>query len=214
MTPGDHSAELPSAAACAPERSSHDEQMRSRLMDAAVQCVRELGIAKVGMRHLAEAAGVARQTAYKYYSNKYDVLADAFMREGLRYSERLARHIEKIEGIDNQFVEAFLFVIDTLPQNPVLMLLVEPEDGFISHLGVSYHPFGLFGQFGFRAIFAAHPALAAQADDISEYWARNVLSFLTLNGVRQRSREELSAYVRYRLLPGLHLDQLLSVTPR
>lgn len=192
--------------------SSHDEQMRARLMDAAVQCLHRMGIAKVGMRHIAEAAGLARQTAYKYYSNKYDILADAFLREGLRYSEQLARHIETVEGVDNQFVEAFLFVIDTLPENPVLMLLIEPEDGFISHLGVSYHPFGLFGQLGFGNIFNAHPVLAAQADDISEYWARNALSFLTLSGTRERSRNELAEYVRYRLLPGLHLDELLTKT--
>tara|TARA_R110002124_G_scaffold64009_1_gene175333 strand:- start:394 stop:1035 length:642 start_codon:yes stop_codon:yes gene_type:complete len=192
--------------------SSHDGQMRSRLMDAAVQCLHHMGIAKVGMRHIAEAAGLARQTAYKYYSNKYDILADAFLREGLRYSEQLACHIETVEGVENQFVEAFLFVIDTLPENPVLMLLVEPEDGFISHLGVSYHPFGLFGQFGFRNIFNAHPVLAVQAEDISEYWARNALSFLTLSGTRERSREELIEYIRYRLLPGLHLDELLAKT--
>lgn len=190
-------------------RSSHDEQMRSRLMDAAVDCVHRMGISKVGMRHIAEAAGLARQTSYKYYSNKYDVLADAFRREGLRYSEQLAAHIESIEDVEKQFVEAFLFVVETLPKNPVLMLLVEPEDGFLAHLGVSYHPFGLFGQLGFRRIFEAHPTLAAQADDISEYWARNALSFLTLSGTRERKRAELIEYIRYRLLPGLHLDELL-----
>lgn len=192
--------------------SSHDEQVRARLMDAAVHCLHGRSITKVGMRHIAEAAGLARQTAYKYYANKYDVLADVFMREGLRYTEQLARHIDNVEGVDNQFVEAFLFVVETLPENPVLMLLVEPEDGFISHLGVSYHSFGLFGERAFGNIFAACPVLAAQADDISEYWARNVLSFLTLRGTRERSREELEAYVRYRLLPGLHLDALLTAT--
>ncbi|TNF33181.1 MAG: TetR/AcrR family transcriptional regulator [Gammaproteobacteria bacterium] len=189
---------------------SHDEVVRARLMDAAVHCVHEMGISKVGMRHIAEAAGLARQTAYKYYPNKYDVLADAFMREGLRFAEQLANHINRIEAVDEQFVEAFLFVIDTLPENPVLMLLVEPEDGFIHHLGISYHPFGLFGELAFSQVFNAHPALAAQAEEISEYWARNVLSFLSLSGTRERSREELAGYVRYRLLPGLHLDALLT----
>lgn len=189
---------------------SHDELVRARLMDAAIRCVRDMGLAKVGMRHIAEAAGLARQTTYKYYSNKYDILADAFLREGLQYAGQLARHIDSVQGVDEQFVEAFLYVVETLPQNPVLMLLVEPEDGFISHLGISYHPFGLFGQFAFKGIFTAHPALAAQADDISEFWARSALSFLTLSGIRERSRDELAEYVRYRLLPGLHLDALLS----
>jgi AcrR family transcriptional regulator len=179
-------------------------------MDAAIRCVHNRGLAKVNMRHVADAAGLARQTAYKYYSNKNDVLADAFMREGLTYAMQLAQHIESVKGVDEQFVEAFLYVVETLPQNPVLMLLVRPEDGFISALGISYHPFGLFGQFAFANIFRAYPALAAQADDISELWARNVLSFITLRGIRERSRTELADYVRHRLLPGLHLHQLLS----
>lgn len=191
---------------------SHDELVRARLMDAAIRCVREMGLAKVGMRHIAEAAGLARQTSYKYYSNKYDILADAFLREGLAYVSQLARHIEPVQGVAEQFVEAFLFVVETLPHNPVLMLLVEPEDGFISHLGVSYHPFSLFGELAFQQIFEKHPALAAQKDDISEFWGRSVLSFLTLSGIRERSRDELAEYVRYRLLPGLHLDELLSRT--
>lgn len=216
MTPADSNRVTPLPRINPPRTGAypgHDAQVRARLMDAAVRCVHAIGIGKVGMRHIAEAAGLARQTAYKYYPGKYDILADAFMREGLRYAEQLARHIDSIEGVDAQFVEAFLFVVETLPQNPVLMLLVEPEDGFISHLGVSYHPFGLFGQLAFGRVFSAHPALAAQADDISEYWARNVLSFLTLSGTRERSREELAEYIRYRLLPGLHLDALLT-TPR
>lgn len=189
---------------------SHDEIVRSRLMDAAIECVREMGMEKVGMRHIAERTGLARQTAYKYYSNKYDILADAFMREGLQFVQQLAAQINPVKGVDNQFVEAFLYVLEALPHNPVLMLLVEPEDGFISHLGVSYHPFGLFGEMAFQQIFKDHPQLAAQKDEISEFWGRSVLSFLTLSGIRERSRDELAEYVRYRLLPGLHLDELLS----
>lgn len=188
---------------------SHDERVRARLMDAAILCVREMGIKKTGMRHIAEKAGLARQTVYKYYSGKYDILADAFMREGLEFVQQLAAHISGIPAIEEQFVEAFVYVVETLPQNPVLMLLVEPEDGFISHLGVSYHPFGLFGELAFQHIFTQHPALAAQKDEISEFWGRNVLSFLSLSGTRERNREELADYVRYRLLPGLHLGELL-----
>lgn len=200
----------PSALPPAAHYPGHDDVVRARLMDAAVACVREMGIERVNMRHIAERSGMARQTSYKYYSNKYDILADAFLREGLHFVQQLAAHIAPIEPVDAQFVEAFLYVVETLPENPVLMLLVEPEDGFINHLGISYHPFGLFGELAFAQIFNKHPALAAQQEDISEFWARSVLSFLTLSGTRERSRDELAAYVRYRLLPGLHLDELLT----
>jgi hypothetical protein len=67
-------------------------------------------------------------------------------------------------------------------------------------------PFDQFGQLVFGDFFRSHPALAAQAEEISEYWSRNALSFLTFR-TAERSREELENYVRRRLIPGLHLAE-------
>lgn len=184
----------------------HDEQVRQRLQDAAIACLREQGFNKVTMRHIGERAGLVRQTVYNYYRSKHEVLAAAFMREGMALAQDVARHIRQIEGVDNRFVEGFLYVVEQFPRNPVLALVLEPGSDFLARVGMSYWPFSEIGRVTFAEIFQQHPALAAQAEEISEHWSRNAMSFLTLRGPTERSREELAAYVRRRLLPGLGLQ--------
>ena len=192
-----------------PERyPSHDEQVRQRLQDAAIACVRELGFNKVSMRHIAERSGLVRQTVYNYYNSKFDLLGEAFLREGTQLALAIAGHIRGIDRIEDQFVEAFLFLVEALPRNPILALMVEPGNEFLSTIRMEL-PFDQFGQMVFGDFFRSNPALAAQAEEISEYWSRNALSFLTFR-TTERSRDELEGYVRRRLVPGLRLQDTIS----
>lgn len=186
---------------------SHDEQVRQRLQDAALACVRELGFNKVSMRHIAERSGLVRQTVYNYYSSKFDLLGEAFLREGTQLALEIADHIRAIDNIEDQFVETFLFLVEALPRNPILALMVEPGNEFLSTIRMDL-PFDQFGQLVFGDVFRSHPALGAQAEEISEYWSRNALSFLTFR-TTERSREELESYVRRRLVPGLRLQDFI-----
>lgn len=188
---------------------SHDEQVRLRLQDAAIACVSEVGFNKVRIRDIGDRAGLARQTVYNYYSNKYDVVAAAFMREGMQLAENVAAHIQAVEGVENKFVEGFLYVVEQFPLNPVLALVLEPGSDFLARAGMRYWPFSDIGQVVFAGVFQEFPALAEQAEEISEHWSRNAMSFLTLRGRTERSREELAGYVRRRLLPGLCLQVFL-----
>ena len=185
---------------------SHDEQVRQRLQDAALACVRELGFNKVSMRHIAERSGLVRQTVYNYYSSKFDLLGEAFLREGTQLALEIADHIRAIDNIEDQFVETFLYLVEALPRNPILALMVEPGNEFLSTIRMDL-PFDQFGQLVFGDVFRNHPALGAHAEEISEYWSRNALSFLTFR-TTERSREELESYVRRRLVPGLRLQDL------
>lgn len=187
---------------------SYDEQVRQRLQDAAIACVRELGFNKVSMRHIAERSGLVRQTVYNYYSSKFDLLGEAFLREGTQLAQAIADHIRGIDSIEDQFVEAFLYLLEALPRNPILALMVEPGNEFLSSIRMDL-PFDQFGQLAFGDVFLSHPALGAQAEEISEYWSRNALSFLTFR-TTERSREELELYVRRRLVPGLRLQDNIS----
>ncbi len=187
---------------------SHDEQVRQRLQDAAIACVRELGLQKVSMRHIAERAGLVRQTVYNYYPNKYDLVGEAFLREGTQLALAIAGHIRGINNIEDQFVEAFLFLVEAMPQNPILALMVEPGSEFLSMIRMEL-PFEQFGLLALGDVFRRHPTLGAQAEEISEYWSRNALSFLTFR-TTERNREELERYVRRRLVPGLRLQEIIS----
>lgn len=186
--------------------SGYDEKVRHRLQDAAIACVSELGFSKVRMRDIGDRVGLARQTVYNYYGSKHEVVAAAFMREGMEFAQEIAKHILSFDGLDNKFVEAFLFVLERFPKNPVLALVLDCDGDFLAKAGMSYWLFGDVGRVVFADVFHEFPYLAEQAEEISEYWSRNAMSFLTLRGHNERSREELDGYVRRRLLPGLCLQ--------
>jgi AcrR family transcriptional regulator len=185
--------------------SSQEDFTRQRLLDAGILCVKELGIARTGMRHIAERSGLVRQTVYNYYKSKNELLAAAFEREGVKMALAVQAHILSVEGVAEKFVEGFLFVVEQFPRNPILALVLEPDSSFLNTVGMTYYPFAPFGLLAFREVFECDAVLAAQAEEISEYWTRNALSFLTMLGTTKRSREEMADYVRRRLLPGLHL---------
>lgn len=188
-----------------PRYPSHDEQVRQRLQDAALECVREVGFNKVSMRQIAERAGIVRQTVYNYYPNKHKLVGEAFLREGTELAQDIAEHIRQFDNIEDKFVETFIYVVEQIPRNPILALMVEPGNEFLSTMRMDL-PFNLFGQVVFEDVFRAHPSLAAQSEEIGEFWSRNALSFLTFHTDKERSREELEQYVRRRLIPGLHLS--------
>jgi hypothetical protein len=96
-------------------------------------------------------------------------------------------------------------VVEQFPRNPILALVLEPGSDVPARAGMSYYPFGPLGLIAFAQVFTRHPLLAAQAEEIAEYWTRSALSFLTMRGAKERNREELADYVRRRLLPGLGL---------
>jgi AcrR family transcriptional regulator len=170
--------------------------------------VRELGFNKVSMRHIAERSGLVRQTVYNYYSSKHDLLGEAFLREGTELAQSIADHIRGINSIEDQFVEAFLYLLEALPCNPILALMVEPGNEFLSTIRMEL-PFEQFGMLAFGDVFRDNPELATHAEEISEYWSRNALSFLTFR-TTERNRTQLAIYVRRRLVPGLRLQEILS----
>jgi AcrR family transcriptional regulator len=186
---------------------TQEDMTRQRLLDACIACVQEYGIAHTGMRHIAGKSGIVRQTVYNYYKSKNELLAAAFEREGVQMALAVQAHIKAFDGAAEKFVAGFLFVVEQFPRNPILALVIEPGSTFLSTVGMTYYPFAPFGLLAFHDVFERDVSLAMQAEEISEYWTRNALSFLTMQGAQQKSTAELEAYVRRRLLPGLHLPR-------
>jgi TetR/AcrR family transcriptional regulator len=56
-----------------------DEEARRRLLDAASQCIVRHGGARIRMGDVAEEAGVARSTLYRYFQNREDLIIGLFL---------------------------------------------------------------------------------------------------------------------------------------
>lgn len=58
----------------------NDEEARDRLLDAAEQCIVARGDTQIRMTEVADAAGVARSTVYRYYDSRDELLLGLLVR--------------------------------------------------------------------------------------------------------------------------------------
>ena len=93
------------------------EQMKYRLADAMKQCMAKMPIERITVRQLVELSGTTRQTFYRHFQDKYDlinwyfdkILAESFehMGEGKTVYEGLVKKFEYIEQEKLFFRAAF-----------------------------------------------------------------------------------------------------------
>lgn len=66
-------------------RHGRSERARQAVLEAADDLVAAKGFAGVTMEEIASSAGVAKQTVYRWWSSKTDVLMDAFLQDAAEH---------------------------------------------------------------------------------------------------------------------------------
>lgn len=186
---------------------SSEEIMKNRLMDGCIACIHNKGVEKISIRDIAEAAGVARQTVYKHFKNKHEILAAAFQREGLAFALQVADYIRDIHELEDKFVYGFIYVVEHISQNPILAEVTSSGSTFLADVGMQYFNYADFGKIVFQQVFSQYPQLDAQSETISELLIRNSLSYTAMPGP-PKSPEAFERYIRERLIPGIGLNAL------
>ena len=101
-----------------------------RILTAGLALIGRRGVRRLGMREIAETAGVSRGTLYRYFPSKDEVLAAAAAYDAQRFSdgldEVLAAELSPEERISAFMAYAFDF-IRSHPCRP----LFESESGFV-----------------------------------------------------------------------------------
>src|SRR5215467_4016565 len=67
-----------------PRGRKRDEDARQRILDATFELVGSRGDGKVGINEIAEAAGVAKQTIYRWWPSRTAVVLDALVTGTMR----------------------------------------------------------------------------------------------------------------------------------
>ncbi|MFC8394705.1 TetR/AcrR family transcriptional regulator [Streptomyces sp. NPDC057238] len=76
-----------SANQSAPDATRRSERSRRAIYDAALALVAEIGYPKTTIEGIASRAGVGKQTIYRWWSSKADVLLEAFLDMGEQAAE-------------------------------------------------------------------------------------------------------------------------------
>ena len=67
-------------------------EIRNRIMEGALICVKRWGIDKTSLNDIAREAGCARQTVYNYYGSRDGVVLAALLESSRQFAERLQTH--------------------------------------------------------------------------------------------------------------------------
>jgi len=184
---------------------SDPEQARERLMDAAIGCLQRFGLEKTSMADIAAAAGITKPTVYSYFSSRDELLQSALGRAGAALGQRLIEHAAGYTSPAEQVVEAVLFCLREIPNEPGLAVSAQSNvDGFGGR--VAMRPAGIaLARRVLTDLLADHPELLEDVDEIAEILIRWLLSLLAVEGPSPRGEHELRALLHRRMIPGLGL---------
>jgi len=188
------------------------------ILDAARHCYLDNGISATGMKEVADRAGVARSTVYRYFPGRDDLLVATIVAEMELLNTRLRKRLAKYPNPADQVVEGMIVAIKEVPRRPLLRaVFVSEEDSRARHAIWSSDVIVRFGEeLMDHVIRPARDAgllqNAVRPEILVEWVYRVLLSFLTLPSNWVRSDTQLRATLHALLVPVL-LKSCLPASP-
>lgn len=182
------------------------------ILDAARRCYNSQGVAKTGMREVAEEAGIARSTLYRYFASKDDVMIAVVLEEALATNETVASQLGQVDGYDSLadfIVEGMILALREIPRRPILtsLFMGDANPSIQRRIWQSKNIVALGMEIMKKSV---EPAIAAgilrdevSPDLIIEWVHRILLSFLTLPSNCITSEDDMRAALHAMLIPVL-----------
>jgi AcrR family transcriptional regulator len=185
-------------------KKTKSQLTEEQILDAAIACVKRWGIERVTLNDIADEARVARSTVYNYYSNRDEVIRAALLQSAYGFGAKLVEYIMQFQTAEERLIEAVLFGLRILPDEPSLVLL---SDSSLSQM-VKEHslttPEGLdIGTALLKVVMGEESRSDEELEEMAEASIRFLLSMVTMQSAKARNEEQLRGYVARRLLPAL-----------
>ncbi len=178
---------------------------RERLLEVAAQCVARDGIAGTGIAHVALEAGVSRPTVYRYFKDRDELIRSVLLQAGLRLANEVRTHMKSFDDPKEGAVEAMVFTLEGIRENPVLKQVWSPPVFDAAVLRGFTQPASIaFTRVAFSDFIEAAGWSEDQATEVMEYMLRLIMSFLA-SPDPQRGDQELRDFLRRRFVPALGL---------
>jgi AcrR family transcriptional regulator len=100
-----------------------------RILDAAFQCVSEVGLGRTTVEDVARAAGLARQTIYRYFPSKDHLILALVLREEEKFLDGVREAFAADPGLEDALYHGILFCLRFAREHPLLdrLLATDPE---------------------------------------------------------------------------------------
>ena len=177
-----------------------------RILATTVAHVQERGATGTTMSAVAEELGVTRRTLYRYFASLDDLFRAVAEQAFVTYEARLERATAEISDPAEYAVEAVAWIVETLPSEPLLTLLLEVghTDAFTTSMMApevitTCREFLLQRPVDWSTVAAGE----AEMDELVEYLLRVIQSLLISPPRPPRTSTDLRAFLRRWLAPAL-----------
>lgn len=182
-----------------------DDEARRRILDATLACLDEEG-ASVGIADVARRLEVTRPTVYRYYSGTEALMLAAVVDTTQGLMDRVWDGFPSLPAPDQIVVEAVARMLEQLPEERYLWLMLTGGKARLFARGVSSPMSMRLGE----SIVARMPvdwsAMGvddAAVDELTELIMRVIQSFMLDPGSPRRSPDEMRAYLGRWLAPSV-----------
>ncbi|WP_238014464.1 helix-turn-helix domain-containing protein [Dactylosporangium sp. AC04546] len=202
---------LDRAFADAVERTGDNDEITTRLLDAAYEQFCRMGIRRSTMEEVARRAGVSRITAYRRFATKDALVEQVVRREFRRYFDQFLVDIVQAETVADRVVLGFVSALQAIRRNPLIggLMSAEPELVIPSMISDGGRTQGTVQRFVAGQLRSEQHAgtISAGVDVelVAELWTRISSSFLITPSqiVDLDDDEQLRAIARQFLVPML-----------
>jgi AcrR family transcriptional regulator len=198
--------------AAAPEESL--DATGERILDAALEQFRRVGIRRSSVEDVARRAGVTRVTVYRRFPRKDRLIEAVVLRECRRAIAEVDARISALEDPVERTVEGFVAMVELVRSNPLLtgLMAVEPE-GVLRQLTVDGRPVIEIG----TAFIAEHIRRSQRAGELPAYDPEPVAEILARLAhsllLTPDGRIPLDDLAQAREFARLHLTPILTQRP-
>ena len=182
---------------------------RDRILDAAVDCIGQVGIAKTTIGQAARQAGVGRATVYRHFPGGRDQLvSEVITREVSRFFIRLSYAVDGSPDFATRLERGLAFAHRAVAEHELLQKVVETEpERLLPHLSESApQVLAVLHDYFVPLLEQERERLrpGVEADVAADWLARMVLSFIIAGGAWDLDDPaQVRTLVRGHLLAGI-----------
>ncbi|WNG89536.1 helix-turn-helix domain-containing protein [Mycobacterium sp. ITM-2016-00317] len=104
-----------------------DTEARRRILSAALNSIERRGPRLTTLTEVAADVGITRPTIYRYFASTEELLAAAAQIALDHWTARIGRIAGRLSDPTDLLVEAVAYVVEQLPHEPLLALLLETD---------------------------------------------------------------------------------------
>jgi AcrR family transcriptional regulator len=190
---------------------SDDTEARSRIVEAAIHSIERRGPRNTTLSDVAGDLGVTRPTIYRHFATSNELLVAASEATLGDWTARIGALVGQITDPTELLVEAIAYVVEWLPAEPLLELLLETERGRTVSRGMVVPAAIAQSRVMLEQApidWAAHGYVGAAMDDLVEFLLRMIQSMVI--APTDRSPADLRNYLRRWIEPVMSAHATIS----